>query len=209
MATHATMHAAQKAKLEQRIVMGLLAVFTIAFVMGPARTLGWFRPPLRRAPSAVVEQAPSVPSIPALVQQYNDKINSQVESKPSMATSASVSAVQATYAAQTVRDPLKSLLPPPAEKPNGAARAGQPALAEKPQPQKPPPPPALKVQGCLWGGSAPKAIIDGRLYGVGESIQGVKILSIDRSGVVVDHHGTTVLYTIPVVSDKAPGSRGR
>jgi len=41
----------------------------------------------------------------------------------------------------------------------------------------------FKVQGIIWGGKITQAIINDQVFTVGDSIDGVKILSIDKKGV--------------------------
>jgi len=46
-------------------------------------------------------------------------------------------------------------------------------------------PPDLIVQGIIWGGRFPQAIINNKVLGVGDSIQGARIISIGKGGVTV------------------------
>jgi len=41
----------------------------------------------------------------------------------------------------------------------------------------------LKVQGIIWGGKMSQAIINNKVYLVGDSINGAEILSIDKQGI--------------------------
>lgn len=50
-------------------------------------------------------------------------------------------------------------------------------------------PPLLTVQGVIWGGRFNQAIINNKVLKAGDTIQGAKILSIDRNGVVVLFEG--------------------
>lgn len=54
-----------------------------------------------------------------------------------------------------------------------------------PQRRPPVPPPSLSIQGIVWGGDRPQAIIGGKVVGVGDTVQGVKIVSIRKSGIDV------------------------
>ncbi|MFA5276742.1 MAG: hypothetical protein WC417_07635 [Candidatus Omnitrophota bacterium] len=42
---------------------------------------------------------------------------------------------------------------------------------------------SFSVQGIIWGGSFPQAIINNKVYKTGESIQGLYISNIDKSGI--------------------------
>lgn len=43
----------------------------------------------------------------------------------------------------------------------------------------------LKVSGLVWGEAAPKAIINDSIYGIGDEINGAKILSIGKDGILL------------------------
>jgi len=70
----------------------------------------------------------------------------------------------------------------------------------KPEPvivkESPPPPapvefPRLKLQGIIWNTKDPVAIIDGKSYGVGDSVGGVKVKAVERDRVLVELAGAT------------------
>ncbi len=45
--------------------------------------------------------------------------------------------------------------------------------------------PALQVQGIVWGGNSPQAIINNKVVGLGDTIEGVRITGINNSVVTV------------------------
>jgi hypothetical protein len=45
--------------------------------------------------------------------------------------------------------------------------------------------PELKVQGLIWGGNIPQAIINGNVVAVGDVVNEARIEAIDRSGITV------------------------
>ncbi len=49
---------------------------------------------------------------------------------------------------------------------------------------------SLKVQGIIWGGRIPQAIINNKVLTVGDSINGAKILSIEKNGITLIADGT-------------------
>jgi len=53
------------------------------------------------------------------------------------------------------------------------------------QPQEPKPLPALQIQGIVWGGGFPQAIINNKVVRVGDTIEGVRITDINKNGVIV------------------------
>jgi len=100
------------------------------------------------------------------------------------------------YTASAVRDPLQSLLPGESA-PTASARstaAHSRSHATRP-PQPPPSLPTLLFQGRFWGGKAPIAIINGDVYGVGETVGGATIRAIDDRGVELEFGGATYLAT--------------
>ena len=96
--------------------------------------------------------------------------------------------VQVNYTAFGARDPFVSLLPKGAN-PQEDTRRPLPAPPRQA-------PPALRVQGILWGGLKPEAIINERIYRVHESIEGATIMSIDAHGVTIEHQGALVSYPV-------------
>ena len=62
--------------------------------------------------------------------------------------------------------------------------------------------PALTVSGIAWGGSYPRAIINGKIVKIGDTIEGAEILEIKKEGVVVSYKGQE--FTIPVAKAVFP-----
>ena len=101
---------------------------------------------------------------------------------------------QWTYTAATLRDPLQSQLPGskkpevrPSQEGSGhgmASSAGEVRL------------PTLTIQGLIWGGPKPKAIIDNEVYGVGDVVQGATITEIGREGITLELQGRTIRMAI-------------
>jgi hypothetical protein len=59
-------------------------------------------------------------------------------------------------------------------------------IQEEPQaPAEPRPLPVLEVQGIIWGGNFPQAIINSKVLGIGDTIEGVRIIDINNSRVIV------------------------
>ncbi len=76
--------------------------------------------------------------------------------------------------------------------------------------EPPPPPPEdtmvvpvefdrekLKVQGVIWGGRAPQAIINDQVVTVGSLIEGAEILSIDKTGITFGFGGVSFSLDAP------------
>jgi hypothetical protein len=45
--------------------------------------------------------------------------------------------------------------------------------------------PEFKIQGTIWGGSIPQAIINNKVVKIGDDIEGAKIIGINKDGVKV------------------------
>ncbi|MDD5155347.1 MAG: hypothetical protein PHF11_02545 [Candidatus Omnitrophica bacterium] len=57
------------------------------------------------------------------------------------------------------------------------------------------PPPSLSVQGIIWGGKMPLAIIDNKVVKVGDTVSDAKIVSIGKSGIEVIFKN--YIFTLP------------
>ncbi len=54
----------------------------------------------------------------------------------------------------------------------------------------------LKLNGFVWGGPQPQAILNGRIVAVGDSIKNIKIISITQQGVGILIQGQKFLLTV-------------
>lgn len=173
---------ADRQKLAQLLVIPLLVIF-----LG----LLWTRlQALRGTPQVVTLPAASAPTPPAAPPAE------PTVAAPASPTSAAAEAPESPAFAIPPRDPFlppltvqQVLRPPPA-----------PIEAPRETPKRPMP--TLKVQGVFWGITPPRAIINDQIVTPGDTIQGVRVLSIDRQGIAVEFEGTRTLLTVP-----APGSR--
>jgi hypothetical protein len=196
------MDAARKAHTERWIIIGLLGLFLVVFVTGPMKTLGWFRPAAPVEPP--VGKVPMAKPLGTVLERLRNRMEADTQVESAAGRGAQAQAPPKTvpaYTAGELRDPFISLLPEP---PHDTQTAGAAAPAA-PGPNSAPAtraPPTLRVEGVVWGGAAPSAIIDGTVYRLGESVQSMRIVSIDREGVTVDYAGDRLLY--PPVS-VAPG----
>ena len=188
------MDPAKKTRLEQYGVIALVVVFAFT-LSGSLRGKGARRahPP---KPAVQVQQTNASKSLPTVFQERWKQLEQQVNRLQSKAQPISRAQGTPSYTAHALRDPLKSLLPEAPSRPkellqeplNDQIATDTPALA----------PPPLTVQGVLWGGPRPSAIINGEVYGVGATVDGATITSIGRNGVEVDFGGNKIhLTTIP------------
>lgn len=85
------------------------------------------------------------------------------------------------YEAEGLRDPFKVYEEEYKKRKEEVAVGKEPIQIE--------PLPSLTIQGIVWGGSAPLGIINDKVVKVGDTIEGVKIIKIDRDGIKVLYHG--------------------
>ena len=78
------------------------------------------------------------------------------------------------YKAWDLRDPFQDFKP----KINKKAEVSESV-------EKPPQPPPLTVQGLIWGGRFPQAIINNKVVKEGDTLEGARIISINKEGVTV------------------------
>ena len=104
------------------------------------------------------------------------------------------------YDAESLRDPMKSLLPQPTAV-QATSSQGQKVIAAPPPA---PTPPKGALQGMVWGTGNPQAIIDGEVYRVGDMMKGAKIVAITPDGVTVETQGTSFVLKPATASPKAP-----
>ena len=53
-------------------------------------------------------------------------------------------------------------------------------------------PPVLTVTGLVWNSDRPQAIINGEVLDLGDTISNAKVISIRKTGVEVEFHGTII-----------------
>ena len=61
------------------------------------------------------------------------------------------------------------------------------------------PPPPLTIQGLVWGGRFPQAIMNNKVLRVGDTIEGARIVDINKEGVVLYFDGQQYNITAPGV----------
>lgn len=94
------------------------------------------------------------------------------------------------YKAAGLRDPFEA---PSVKKREDEEKSAEPKVSRVP-------PPDLTVQGLIWGGNIPQAIINNKVVKVGDTIQGVKIISITKDGVTVLFEGMQYSLSSPAMS---------
>jgi len=186
------MNPVKKVQLEQGLVVGLVLVLGVILVKGPLKHMG-------KSPS---EAGRGSKPLEVLAQKYTprDEVDPRVM-PPAPAPEEVVAVPPIAYTAHEVRDPFKSLLPAAA---SSRVESRGPVVGSRSE--APSAPPDLLVQGLVWGGDQPKAIIRGNVYGVGELVEGMKIVAIDQRGVTIEFQGSSIAY--PVTTSTPTTSRG-
>lgn len=82
------------------------------------------------------------------------------------------------YNAEGLRDPFESQIPQESVPVVEAEVSGTQEIAGKPLPP-------LVIQGVIWGGSLPQAIINNKVVKAGDIIEGVRVISIDKAGITL------------------------
>jgi len=61
--------------------------------------------------------------------------------------------------------------------------------------------PDLKIQGVVWGGSLPQAIINNKVVKVGDTIEKAKVIDINKDGITVLFSGRKYNIYSPAAAD--------
>lgn len=101
------------------------------------------------------------------------------------------------YKAQELKDPFLWYLEKEAKKTPSASPGDKLDIPERPFP-------SLAVQGIIWGGIFPQAIINNKVVKAGDTLEGVRIIGINKDGVRVLFEGREKVLPSP-----AAGSRLR
>jgi hypothetical protein len=111
----------------------------------------------------------------SLAEAVAQEAQEKAEARPENNASAVSQIPRVEYSAVSFRDPFKSFLGEDKGPGTGLAQAD---LASKPLPD-------LKVQGIIWGGSFPQAIINNKVVKVGDTIDNARIIEINKDGIEV------------------------
>jgi hypothetical protein len=196
------MDASRKTTLEQRLVIVLLVIFAVV-LLNSLKTLRGSGKPKTQAANPITAVQQSIPKVVRQLREQIEEVTHQAQAPRGDAADHPASA-PVQYTASNLRDPLISLLPK-----EDQAGQGKPGKADRTSPPPPPAqPPAVAVQGMVWGGPRPQALIDGELYEVGDAVQGARIVAIDRNGVTVELQGSTFHLTTPSAAAEGLRTRG-
>lgn len=62
--------------------------------------------------------------------------------------------------------------------------------------------PAYTIQGVIWGTELPQAIINNKVFKIGDMLDEAKVENIDKNGVIVSLNGTLFTLNAPAFSQK-------
>lgn len=93
------------------------------------------------------------------------------------------------YDASDSRDPFKS----PFSKSEEVPEAGTQEVDRRP--------PSLVVEGVVWGGKFPQAIVNKQVVKIGDVIEGAMITQISAEGVTVTREGRKYTFSAPAASE--------
>ncbi|MBI3324217.1 MAG: hypothetical protein HYZ92_02960 [Candidatus Omnitrophica bacterium] len=183
--------------LQQLVVIGLLGGFVMLLIR-QMTVLGLVGGKAQPPPQAMTPVGPyhaTVPQIVKNVEEHEEAVAARIN------TASQPAAQVVKYTAESLRDPFVNLLPGPVPPPShSAGSAGSRASAV-------PPAPDLVVQGVIWGGMRPQALVNDGVYDLGDTIKEATIVDIRRDGITVSTNGHT--YELGVSSGKkAPGQLG-
>ena len=86
------------------------------------------------------------------------------------------------------RDPFQSWLPKKVKKPEETfEKEEEPVSSEELR---------LEVEGMVWDTPHPQAIINGKIYNIGDKIQGGEIIDIDKRGVSILYKGRNFVFEV-------------
>jgi len=100
-----------------------------------------------------------------------------------------------TYKAEGLSDPFKPCI---AEEEPPVATGQSSAVFPNQEIEKPLP--SLAVQGLVWGGNFPQAIINSKVLKIGDAIEGARIKEIGKDGITLIFEGRE--HRLPVTASK-------
>ncbi len=197
----------KKAQTERMIVLGLVVVFALTGGRA-ASQMGWLKAPRPVAAQPALDERVDVsrPLDETMQNHWRQMESPLLVEVPSPSPTVTAALAPPVYTADTLRDPLVSLLPKDEAPGDDGVSVGGSVTTATTNPSSPSPPP-LTIQGVWWGGLAPLALVDGKVCSIGTEVEGATITAIDRRGVTVDYQGTTVLFTMS--HEEAAGDRPR
>jgi len=116
----------------------------------------------------------------------SDKAISELKTKERSKEKEGVNRPQVEYVCERIKDPFQ-------------ANIIRTVSSEVPQPEDITPP-SVEIQGIIWGGDVPQAIIDNTVVRPGDTVQGdIRIISINKEGVAVFYNNQRFMLSSPAI----------
>jgi hypothetical protein len=115
----------------------------------------------------------------------------ELEAQEKKVTGEVITRPKVDYSAESLRDPFKGVVVE--DKSPEAAKVGA----------KDVPPPPLTIQGLLMGAKFPQAIINNKVVKTGDTVEGAKIITIEKDGVTVLFEGRQFKMPSPATASAA------
>jgi hypothetical protein len=109
------------------------------------------------------------------------------------------------YSSGDLRDPFRDLLQV-AEENEKKKKETQEFDTPASESEQSVPVPSLekfKVQGIIWGGRFPQAIVNNKMVVIGDTIEGFKVVNIEKKGVTLSFSGKTAILSAPGISSSS------
>lgn len=133
-----------------------------------------------------------VPSAPVLAQEPPAAAAGvQPAPEPPAGSAVEPSAQESPEEPLDFKDPFFSGLPVKEGEVSEEPVAGGTEAAAEPEEQFDPA--KYQVTGLVWGQAAPKAIINDTIYSIGDTVEGAKVVNIDKNGILMEFNSKEYL----------------
>jgi len=126
---------------------------------------------------------------PLFGQPQELKILKQLETKETQVTE-TIKRPKVDYTADNLRDPFQGVVVEEEGKTVSSTTGKEVPL------------PSLAVQGVIWGSKTPQAIINRKVVKAGDTVEGVKIISIEKDSITAFYEGRQ--FKIPSPASASP-----
>lgn len=155
----------EKAEKEKIVLLILLPIFVLGLII--------------KVVGKIKLQQPTAPATLSAVEQ-KQKEHIKIETKILEELKSKLKQVE--YKAEEFSDPLKDRL--------SAYLTGMlPTVKEKVIEGIKPALPQLNITGLIWNTDRPQAVVNDNVLSVGDEIDGIKLLSVDKDGIMVKYKG--------------------
>ena len=169
-----------KKKLEQVIMVVLIPVFLLGLLYARSRTSTPAKPAKERSEAMVAEE-----ELSGAEDKGVDKAQKPALAQEQPAAEPSIEAEPISYEGGG-RDPLKN----PFKAYLDQLKKNKPIKRSDQVPL-----PSFSIEGLVWNTGMPQAIVNGKIIKIGDTIDGVKVVNIDKGGITVEYQGEPVFIS--------------